>query len=78
MPGWGTGLTLIATEELEALLRALHHERLDFPLARRHLMAIGLSDLAERADILFGLDARGLRVVLVAVLAERRRTAETS
>lgn len=68
----GRGLSDVPDEDLKALLRALHHERLELPLRRETLMVMGMNRLADNADVLIGLDAKGLRAVLVAVLAERR------
>ncbi len=69
----GQGLSQVPTEDLEALLRALHRGRLEFPFGRRVLLLLGMNRLADHASLLQGLDERGLRAVLVAVLAERRR-----
>lgn len=69
---FGTGLSGAPTEELKTLLGALHHGRLEFPLERTTLLVMGLNALADHADLLVGLDERGVRSVLVAVLAERR------
>jgi len=73
---FGSGLTGASTEELKRLLVALHHGRLAFPLERTTLLVMGLNGLADHADLIVGLDERGVRSVLVAVLAERR-VAET-
>lgn len=70
---FGRGLSEVPTEDLEALLRAVHRGRLEFPLRRQGLLLLGMNRLAEHASLLQGLDERGLRAVLVAVLAERRR-----
>ncbi len=67
------GLTQVPSEDLEELLRAVHRGRLEFPLRRQGLLLLGMNRLAEHASLLQGLDERGLRAVLVAVLAERRR-----
>lgn len=66
------GLSKVPTEDLEDLLRAIHQGRLEFPLRREHLMVMGLNRLADGADVLIGLDERGVRAVIVAVIAERR------
>lgn len=71
----GTGLTRVSTEELEALLRALHRKRFELPLTKQTLMLMGLHAAADHGGVLIGLDAKGLHAVLVAVLAERRRMA---
>ncbi len=69
---FGSGLTGASTEELKQLLAALHHGRLAFPLERTTLLVMGLNGLADHADLIVGLDERGVRSVVVAVLAERR------
>jgi hypothetical protein len=71
----GLGLSRLSTGELERLLSAVHAGRVTFPLSRASMTLAGFSDVADRADTLLGLDERGTRAVLVAVLAERRRTA---
>lgn len=72
----GQGLTRLSTDELEEMLRALHQGRLRFPIRMSELIGGGLPHIAEKAEILQGLDERGLRVLLVSVLAERRRANE--
>ena len=69
---FGAGLSRASTDELKALFVALHHGRLAFPLERTTILLLGLNGLADHADVLVGLDERGVRAVLVAVLAERR------
>ena len=69
----GTGLTRLSTDELEEMLRALHQGRLRFPIRMSELIGNGLPHIAEKAEVLQGLDERGLRVLLVSVIAERRR-----
>jgi hypothetical protein len=68
---FGSGLSGASTEELKELLRALHRGRLAFPLERTTLLVMGLNGLADHGDLLVGLDERGVRSVIVAVLAER-------
>lgn len=68
----GRGLSQVPSEDLEGLLRALHKKRVELPLRRETLLVMGMNRLADHADVLIGLDERGLRAVLVAVLAERR------
>lgn len=67
----GSGLTRLALEELEELLRALHRGQLRFPLRMSDLIGTGMPHIAEKAEILQGLDERALRAVLVCVIAER-------
>jgi len=69
---FGSGLSGAPTEELKQLLAALHRGRLAFPLERTTLFVMGLNGVADHGDLIVGLDERGVRSVLVAVLAERR------
>ena len=69
----GQGLTRLSTDELEEVLRALHQGRLRFPIRMSELIGGGLPHIAEKAEILQGLDERGLRALLVSVLAERKQ-----
>jgi hypothetical protein len=68
----GAGLTALSTRDLEHLLRALHRGELRCPVGQAELHMAGLSYLIDRVDALRGLDERGVRAVLVAVLAERK------
>lgn len=68
----GIGLTKLNDSELADLLRALHEGRLLFPIRKSDLIAMGWANIADKADVLAGLDERGLRAVLVCVMAERR------
>jgi len=68
------GLTHLTTAQLERLLAAVHREQLACPLDAAQLHASGLSDVADRVAALRGLDRRAVKAVLVAVIAERRRT----
>jgi hypothetical protein len=70
----GRALTLVTDDRLKALLAALHHGKLTVPITPPSLMAEGFHDLQDKLGFLGGLDASGLRTVLVAVLAERART----
>ncbi|MCB9702112.1 MAG: hypothetical protein H6711_09470 [Myxococcales bacterium] len=66
------GLRWIPTATLKKLLRHVHHQEIECPLAPIPLAALGLQEQAERLlGALRGLDAAGVRAVLVAVLAER-------
>jgi len=66
------GLVDVPTPQLENLLRRILRTELAYPLSRATLMALGYNDVASSAQALHGLDARGVRAVLVAVLAERK------
>lgn len=70
----GLGLTRLRDEELERLLAAVHGGRMTYPLSRAGIMLAGFGDLADRAELLVGLDERSTRAVLVVALAERRRS----
>jgi hypothetical protein len=70
----GQGLTELATEDLERLLRAIHRGNLQCPLGPAGIAGIGLQDAqATILGHLRTLDERAVRAVLVAVIAERRR-----
>lgn len=74
MIGAGAGLTRVDTEALRTLLRSLHRGDVRGPLSVHDLARVGLQYAAE--DLLGhlrGVDDAGLRAVLVAVIAERRR-----
>lgn len=66
------GLARVSTEHLKIALRALHRGDLDLPVSIAGFTRIGLQDPGEELlDQLRGLDAAGVRAVLVCVLAER-------
>lgn len=74
VPRSGPDLALrqVSTESLKKLLRSVHHQTIELPLAPVPLVALGLQEDAERLlGALRGLDAAAVRAVLVAVLAER-------
>ncbi len=75
MASMGKALTGLGERDLEHLLRRVHDGTLECPVDQRTLFRAGLSYLIDRVDFLQGLDARGTRAVLVAVLAERRAAA---
>lgn len=66
------GLVDVPTDELANLFRRLVRGELSFPLTRHALMALGYNETAAAGRVLIGLDERGARAVLVAVLAERK------
>ncbi|MGE0788804.1 MAG: hypothetical protein AB7S26_24235 [Sandaracinaceae bacterium] len=70
----GQALTALRTEDLTNLLSRLHQGQLRCPINAAQLHVAGLSYLQDRVDFLSGLDEAGVRAVLVAVIAERRRT----
>lgn len=66
------GLTAVPTPQLQLLLKAVHKEELPCPIDRVGLATVGLMHLGDDLEILQGLDIRGVRAVLVSVLAERK------
>ena len=68
----GQALTQLSNQDLERLLKRVHDGSLECPINQRTLHMAGLSYLVDRVDFLHGHDARTVRAVLVAVLAERR------
>lgn len=68
-----TGLAALSDEQLKQALRALTQGKLPCPFKRSDLLLRGLNPLAEHGDLLFGLDARGVRAALVSALSERRQ-----
>lgn len=67
------GLTGVPTDHLERLFRRLVRGELTLPLSKASLLAMGFNEVAVGGDVLLGLDERGVRAVLVAVIAERKR-----
>jgi phosphatidylserine/phosphatidylglycerophosphate/cardiolipin synthase-like enzyme len=64
----------LSLRELESLAKALDRKLVNGPLAPAALAAAGLSHTAERLGLLRGLDPTTARLVIAAVIAERRRT----
>ena len=69
------GLTQLGTEELEDLLRRIYRGELSSPIRRSELLTLGLHRVADRGELLVGLDHAAARALLVGVLAERKRGA---
>jgi len=68
------GLTGVPTPLLKRALKSLHHNELQAPLTIDGLALVGLQDAGPiLLSLLRGLDASGVRAVLVAVLAERMK-----
>ena len=65
-------LTAVPLDALTHALRLVHRGDLPCPFGRSELLLRGLNAFAERADSLFGLDARAVTAVLTAAVAERR------
>jgi hypothetical protein len=69
----GSGLTNVPASDLRTLLRAVHREEIRCPLTIDELARHGLQHCAaEMLGHLRGLEAAGVRAVVVAVIAERR------
>jgi hypothetical protein len=74
VPGTHVGLVDVATSDLERALRAVHKGELAAPVTPLGLSLAKLQHCsAPLMANLRGLDAAGVRAVLVAVLAERRQ-----
>ncbi|MFN3198965.1 MAG: hypothetical protein ACE366_11260 [Bradymonadia bacterium] len=66
------GLTEVSTEALKTVLKALHHDQLPCPVGPAGIAALGLQYTdGPLLNALRGLDTRGVRAVIVSVLAER-------
>ena len=74
IPGFSHGLNEVPTEELKRALVLLHRGELDVPVTPWGLARVGLQAVAgPLLAHLRGLEAAGVRAVLVCVLAERSR-----
>lgn len=74
MLGAGVGLTEVRTEDLRHALRMLVRGELELPVHVAGLARVGLQHCGEPLLAgLRGLDAAGVRAVLVCVIAERTR-----
>ncbi len=65
------GLKKVSTSDLKSILRLVHREELSCPIDRIGLATTGLLRLGDDMEVLYGLDQRGVRAVIVSVLAER-------
>ena len=65
-------LSGVPLDALTHALRLVHRGDLPCPFKRSDLLLRGLNAFAERADALFGLEARAVTAVLTAVVAERQ------
>jgi hypothetical protein len=70
------GLSKVSEEDLERLLRIVHRAAVPFPITRASLVLCAFGHLEAELDLLVGLDQRGARALLVAVIAERRAARE--
>ena len=67
------GLTALTEDELTTLLRHVHRGHLPCPITPHGLACVGCQHLSDKIDLLKGLDERGVRAVLIAVISERRQ-----
>ena len=73
----GKGLVDLPTATLKSLLAALHRKQLSCPITIQDLTRVGLQYCAtDLLEVLRGLDEKGVRAVLVTVIAERMRAQE--
>ena len=73
------GLTELTEEELKKLLRHVYREELPCPITADTLACVGFQSRHEwLSAALRGLDADGVKAVLVAVIAERKKAAEAT
>lgn len=73
------GLTELTEDELKKLLRHIYREELPCPITADTLACVGFQSRHEwLSAALRGLDAAGVKAVLVAVIAERRKAAEAT
>ena len=72
------GLTRISSHHLKQLVKKIYTRDLPCPFGRSDLLMRGLNAVAEDGDLLFGLDEAGVRAVISATLAERRRAEHRS
>ena len=70
------GLSRVSTEDLTRLLKIVHRESVPFPISRASLVLCAFGHLESELDLLVGLDQKGARALLVAVIAERRAQEE--
>ena len=73
------GLTELTEDELKKLLRHIYRDELPCPVSADTLACVGFQSRHEWISAaLGGLDAAGVKAVLVAVIAERRKAAEST
>ena len=65
------GLRAVRTDDLKAILRAVHRGELPCPITQTGLATTGLLRLGDDLELLRDLDARAVKAVLIAVLSER-------
>ena len=69
----GKALTAVRTEDLVAVLRAVHRDELPCPITALGLAQAGMLRLQDDLGFLSGLERGAVQDVLIAVIAERRR-----
>ena len=67
----GGGLAHVSTDDLRRVLSRVHDGTLECPITHPTLLRVGLPKLVDDLGHLGGLDARAVKAVIVAVLAER-------
>lgn len=65
------GLKRVSTKDLKEILKLVHREELCCPIDRIGLATTGLLRLGDDLEVLYGLDDKAVRAVIVSVLAER-------
>ena len=65
------GLKRVSTKDLKEILKLVHREELSCPIDRIGLATTGLLRLGDDLEVLYGLDDKAVRAVIVSVLAER-------
>ena len=68
------GLTRLSSHHLKQIIKKIYVGDLPCPFGRADLLMRGLNAVAEDGDILFGLEEAGVRAVITATLAERRKS----
>jgi hypothetical protein len=69
----GKGLTKLTSDHLRTLYRHVYRGTLSCPFQRKDLLSMGLNPQAEEGEVLFDLDEKAVRAVILSVLAERER-----
>lgn len=74
MIGTDLALTSVSSKDLKNLLRLVHSGELECPLTYQNLAMAGASYVFDHIDYIKGHDARTVKAILIAVLAERAAT----
>ena len=67
------GLTRLTNAQLKQIIKKIYSREISCPFGRADLLVRGLNAVAEDGDLLFGLNEAGVRAVITATLAERRK-----